>query len=108
MAFCCLCANMPEETTRRRFPMLSKPVLISLLFLFTPHIRSLSAQSPQPSPSISAPRSHLSLSDFYAHDPFILADSATKTYYLYTAYSAQQSPGGHAGVVAYKSTDLKS
>ena len=48
------------------------------------------------------------MSDFYAHHPLILADAATKTYYLYTAIGARQSPDGHAGVVAYKSTDLKS
>lgn len=29
----------------------------------------------------------LKLSDFYAHDPFILAHKQNKTYYLYTAAS---------------------
>lgn len=57
---------------------------------------------------VAAPKSHLALSDFYAHDPFILADTANRTYYLYTAIGARQSSDGHAGVVAYKSTDLKS
>ena len=47
------------------------------------------------------------LSEFFAHDPFILADAASKTYYLYTAIGARQSANGHAGVVAYKSTNLK-
>jgi beta-xylosidase len=53
-------------------------------------------------------RSHLALSDFYAHDPFVLADTDTKTYYVYTAIGARQSLDGHAGVIAYKSSDLKS
>ena len=84
-----------------------KPIVTSLLFLPILLIHFVAAQTP-PSPSIVAPQSHLALSDFYAHDPFILADHATKTYYLYTAAGARQSPDGHAGVVAYKSTDLKS
>ncbi|MFL6447725.1 MAG: glycoside hydrolase family 43 protein [Bryobacteraceae bacterium] len=88
--------------------MLTNSVLISLVVLLIPHARSLSARTPQRSPAISAPQSHLSLSDFYAHDPFILADPAIKTYYLYTAFGPQQSADGHAGVFAYKSSDLKS
>ena len=83
-----------------------KAILISLLFLSISPVRFLAAQIALP--SIAAPRSNLALSDFYAHDPFILPDPATKTYYLYTATGARQSPDGHAGVVAYKSADLKS
>ncbi len=44
------------------------------------------------------PRSGLHLADFQLHDPFILPDQASKTYYLYTA--------GGGGVVYYKSKDL--
>ncbi len=40
-----------------------------------------------------APQHNLALSDFYAHDPFILADAATKTYYLYTAIGPQAIAG---------------
>jgi hypothetical protein len=80
-----------------------KPIVTSLLFLLIPPVSFLAAQNPPP--SIATPRSNLALSDFYAHDPFILADPTTKTYYLYTAIGARQSPNGHAGVVAYKSTD---
>jgi hypothetical protein len=65
-------------------------------------------RSKPPPLAIAVPRSHLALSDFYAHDPFIFADATGKTYYLYTAIGARQSPNDHAGVVAYKSTDLKS
>jgi hypothetical protein len=53
-------------------------------------------------------QSGLKLSDFYAHDPFILPDPASKTYYLYTAIGPRQSADGRAGVVTYKSKDLKS
>lgn len=80
-------------------------MLIALLFLLA---AVLTAQSPSPPPSLAAPQSHLALSDFYAHDPFILPDPVTKTYYLYTAIGARQSPAGRAGVVAFKSADLKS
>ncbi|MGA7414191.1 MAG: glycoside hydrolase family 43 protein [Bryobacteraceae bacterium] len=89
--------------------MRQKPVAAALFFLLILAACSLTGQTPPPvSPSIAAPRFHLALSDFYAHDPFILADPATKTYYLYTAIGARQSLDGHSGVVAYKSTDLKS
>ncbi len=54
------------------------------------------------------PRSGLKLSDFYAHDPFVLAYQPNKTYYLYTAIGAGETESGHAGVVAYLSKDLKS
>ena len=84
-----------------------KPIVTSLYLVLILPVCFLAAQSPQPA-SIAAPQSHLALSDFYAHDPFILADPATKTYYLYTAIGARQSPDGHAGVIAYKSTDLES
>lgn len=48
----------------------------------------------------------LEFSDFYVHDPFILAYQQTKTYYLYVAAGARQLGGQRGGVVAYKSKDL--
>ena len=51
-------------------------------------------------------RAGLELSDFYVHDPFILASRQTRTYYLYTAAGARQLGGQRGGVVAYKSKDL--
>ena len=48
----------------------------------------------------------LQFSDFYLHDPFILAHQPTKTYYLYNGAGARQLGGQRAGVVAYKSKDL--
>jgi hypothetical protein len=53
-------------------------------------------------------KSGLKLSEFYAHDPFIVADAQNKTYYLYTAIGARQSDQKRAGVVVYKSKDLVS
>jgi Glycosyl hydrolases family 43 len=87
--------------------MFRKPTLASLLLIVVALFSIRAAQVSAPSPKIGS-RSNLTLSDFFAHDPFILANRANKIYYLYTAMAARQSATGHAGVVAYKSTDLKS
>lgn len=58
--------------------------------------------------SAAEARTGLALSDFYAHDPFIVADEETRTYYLYTAMGPRQSGDGRASVVAYQSSDLES
>lgn len=49
-------------------------------------------------------RSDLTLRDFRAHDPFIVAYAPEQTYYL---YSGTRVDRGRAGVVAYKSKDLR-
>lgn len=49
----------------------------------------------------------LALEDFRAHDPFILADAKSQTYYLYTSITSGALPREQAGVVAYTSKDLK-
>lgn len=48
----------------------------------------------------------MQFSEFYLHDPFILAHKPTKTYYLYNGAGARQLGGQRSGVVAYKSKDL--
>lgn len=48
----------------------------------------------------------LKLQDIRVHDPWMLADGPSHTYYLYTASRA--TPDHRGGVVAYKSTDLTS
>lgn len=50
--------------------------------------------------------SGLSLQDFRAHDPFILPDAKSQTYYLYTSVTSGALPKNRAGVVAYTSKDL--
>ena len=47
------------------------------------------------------------LEDFRAHDPYILADKKSQTYYLYTSITSGALPRGQAGVVTYTSKDLK-
>lgn len=46
--------------------------------------------------------------DFRAHDPFILADNQSHTYYLYTSITNGALPNNQAGVVTYASKDLMS
>ena len=46
------------------------------------------------------------LDEFRAHDPFILADANSQTYYLYTSIASGALPRSQAGVVAYTSKDL--
>jgi len=48
----------------------------------------------------------LQFSEFYLHDPYILAHKATRTYYLYNGAGPRLLGGQRAGVVAYKSKDL--
>ena len=54
---------------------------------------------------LPAYRTDLTLQDFRAHDPFIVAHEAEKAYYLYSGRPVDES--GRSGVVAYKSRDLK-
>ena len=51
-------------------------------------------------------RSNLALSDFFAHDPSILANSANKTYYLLTAIRRGSPATGRAGVVSLQKRRL--
>ncbi|MDQ8737182.1 glycoside hydrolase family 43 protein [Paenibacillus sp. LHD-38] len=46
------------------------------------------------------------LADIPAHDPFVVADGATQTYYLYTGGSPKLHGLDRYGVLAYKSRDL--
>ena len=50
----------------------------------------------------------LRLADFRAHDPCILADRESRTYYLYTAARPADTGQNRSGVVAYTSKDLYS
>jgi beta-xylosidase len=53
------------------------------------------------------PEARLSLSDMPLHDPWIVADRATRTYRLYTSNEPAMT-GVHAlGIMAYSSTDLR-
>ena len=49
----------------------------------------------------------LKLDDISVHDPWILADQPSHTYYLYTSSRPSLSSSHRSGVITYKSTDLK-
>lgn len=53
------------------------------------------------------PHQGLRLPEIPIHDPWMFADETTKTYYLYTATRRDASGAPRAGVVTYKSSDLK-
>ena len=50
---------------------------------------------------------NMSIRDFRVHDPWIIADRPSQTYYLYTASGVRGSGQHRSGVVTYKSRDLK-
>ncbi len=70
------------------------PNLLWMLLMAAP----LLAQAPA--------KTGMQFSEFYLHDPFILAYKPTRTYYLYNGAGPHQLGGQRAGVVAYKSKDL--
>jgi beta-xylosidase len=52
------------------------------------------------------PKSGLRLPEIQLHDPWILADKSTQTYYLYSAASRRITGEGRTGTLYYKSKDL--
>ena len=52
------------------------------------------------------PRTGLRLPEFFVHDPWILAEPSTQTYYLYTSAWTKQTGRNRTGTFAYKSKDL--
>ena len=52
------------------------------------------------------PRTGLRLPEFFVHDPWILVEQSTQTYYLYTSAPARQTGLNRAGTFVYKSRDL--
>src|SRR5882757_7374410 len=49
---------------------------------------------------------HLSLPDIRMHDPWILADQPSHTYYMYAGSSPEASSRHRSGVITYTSKDL--
>ncbi len=61
---------------------------------------------PQAASTAAEPKT-LHLADFHIRDPWILADKATRTYYLYATNDAKVTGVDRAGVMAYRSRDLR-
>ena len=53
-----------------------------------------------------AVRQGIKLGDLSVHDPFILADKSSQTYYLYNSAGGNLTGGRGSGVLAYKSKNL--
>ena len=67
------------------------------------------AQPPLPTDVAGQPppvRTGMRLPDLSVHDPWILAENSTQTYYLYTSAAARLTGMNRAGTFAYKSKDL--
>jgi beta-xylosidase len=52
------------------------------------------------------PRAGQRLADFFVHDPWMLVEQSTQTYYLYTSARTLQTGLNRAGTFVYKSRDL--
>lgn len=58
--------------------------------------------------AIGAQEKTLSLTDLQIRDPYILADKASSTYYLYRTHNAKNADGKETGgIEVYSSKDLK-
>lgn len=55
---------------------------------------------------VANPRAGIRLEEIPAHDPFVVADIATRTYYLYTGGSPRFNGVERYGVLVYKSVNL--
>jgi hypothetical protein len=66
------------------------------------------AQNSAPPDATTPPvvRSGLRLPDIQLHDPWIVADQSTRTYYLYSAASRRVTGEGRTGTLYYTSKDL--
>ncbi|HEX7980939.1 MAG TPA: hypothetical protein VF461_20195, partial [Gemmatimonadaceae bacterium] len=80
-------------------------------------VPAVHAQTPTPSPTTAGPsgairttppdvRTGLRLPEIQLHDPWILADRSTRTYYLYSSASPRITGQGRTGTLYYTSKDL--
>lgn len=60
------------------------------------------------SPAQLPVQDNLKLADIRMHDPWMVADEPSQTYFLYEGSGPQASSRHHSGVIAYTSKDLKS
>lgn len=82
---------------------------VALGVLLLLHARHVGAQAGVAVPDATTPpvvRSGLRLPDIPLHDPWIVADSATSTYYLYSSAARRITGQGRTGTLYYRSQDL--
>ncbi len=63
------------------------------------------APSPRPAPAVA--EAPLTLENMRLHDPFIVADKASRTYYLFTSNIKEASGDPRIGTMLYTSRDLR-
>ena len=108
---------MNTPSSRRQF--VKKSALFAGAAVSLPRLSSLAAETnapataaPPPAATANAPaeplkpRTGLRLPEFGVHDPWMLAEKSTQTYYLYTSAPPRQTGLNRAGTFAYKSRDL--
>jgi hypothetical protein len=78
-------------------------VIFSPLVAQTPSSKAPAGETATQPPKV---RSGLRLPEIQLHDPWILAEKSTQTYYLYTSAPAQRTGQNRTGTFAYKSKDL--
>lgn len=78
--------------------------------VFLLHAQTSTAGTPTssagPANQILTSRSGLRLPEIQLHDPYILAEASTHTYYLYTSAGTRRTGQNRTGTFAYKSKDL--
>src|SRR4051812_22042137 len=62
----------------------------------------IAASTPAASALLPVSRSGLRLSEIQLHDPYILAEATTQTYYLYTSAATRRTGQNRTGTFAYK------
>ncbi len=69
-------------------------------------VRSVGAQPGPDATTPPVPKTGLRLPDIQLHDPWMIADKATQTYFLYSSASRRITGEGRTGTLYYKSKDL--
>jgi len=88
-----------------RYSMFRHLLASSLLILCAAF--SLAGIAAAQSVALTAPQQPLHLADFHIRDPWIVADAASQTYYLYATNAEGVTGNPGAGVMVYRSKDLR-
>jgi hypothetical protein len=86
-------------------------VLLAAFGVAMPVLARAAGAQPRTGPMATTPpvpKTGLHLPEIQLHDPWIVADQKTRTYYLYSSASARITGQGRTGTLYYKSRDLAS
>lgn len=96
---------MPQIHRRTRFPLFLAGLALALISAVGV-VSNTSAKSRVAAPQSPA-QAPLRLPDMPLHDPWIVADAKSRTYYLFTSNDAAMTGDGRLGIMVYTSRDLK-